>query len=180
VCVSTVVEAARALLSRQAGGGGGVRRSASQFVAFFLGLAITAGILVPILLRLRSTVGETRAEKAGAGQQLHQLKKTNAALEDDLKFITQFLKDFPRLARELYSGLTERQIPAVLLNIVQRSLDPQHVAVLVRRSDAKGEKGRPPRLVVAAAYPDGTGVKVGAEIRSERARSASRPNRRWS
>ena len=138
--------------------------SASQFVAFFLGLAITAGILVPILLRLRSTVGETRAEKAGAGQQLHQLKKTNAALEDDLKFITQFLKDFPRLARELYSGLTERQIPAVLLNIVQRSLDPQHVAVLVRRSDAKGEKGRPPRLVVAAAYPDGTGVKVGAEI----------------
>jgi len=137
--------------------------SASQFVAFFLGLAITAGILVPILLRLRSTVGETRAEKAGAGQQLHQLKKTNAALEDDLKFITQFLKDFPRLARELYSGLTERQIPAVLLNIVQRSLDPQHVAVLVRRSDAKVEKGRP-RLVVAAAYPDGTGVKVGAEI----------------
>ena len=138
--------------------------SASQFVAFFLGLAITAGILVPILLRLRSTVGETRAEKAGAGQQLHQLKKSNAALEDDLKFITQFLKDFPRLARELYSGLTERQIPAILLNIVQRSLDPQHVAVLVRRSDAKGEKGRPPRLVVAAAYPDGAGVKVGAEI----------------
>ena len=138
--------------------------SASQFIAFFLGLAITAGILVPILLRLRSTVGETRVEKAGAGQQLHQLKKANAALEDDLKFLTQFLKDFPRLARELYSGLTERQIPAVLLNIVQRSLDPQHVAVLVRRSDAKGDKAKPPRLVVAAAYPDGAAVKVGTEI----------------
>ena len=137
--------------------------SASQFVAFFLGLAITAGMLVPILLRLRSTVGEARAERAGAGQQLTQLKRSNAALEDDLKFLNQFLKDFPRLARELYSGLTERQIPAVLLNIVQRSLDPQHVAVLVRRADAKGEKGKPPRLVVAAAYPDG-GVKVGTEV----------------
>jgi diguanylate cyclase (GGDEF)-like protein len=137
--------------------------SASQFIAFFLGLAITAGILVPILLRLRSTVGEARSDRAGAGQQLTQLKRSNAALEDDLKFLNQFLKDFPRLARELYSGLTERQIPAVLLNIVQRSLDPQHVAVLVRRADAKGEKGKPLRLVVAAAYPD-SGVKVGTEV----------------
>jgi diguanylate cyclase (GGDEF)-like protein len=133
-------------------------------VAFFLGLAITAGILVPILLRLRSAVGEARADRTGAGQQLTQLKRSNAALEDDLKFLNQFLKDFPRLARELYSGLTERQIPAVLLNVVQRSLDPQHVAVLVRRADAKGEKGKPPRLVVAATYPDGAGVKVGAEV----------------
>ncbi len=138
--------------------------SASQFIAFFLGLAITAGLLVPILLRLRSTAGEARADRAGAGQQLTQLKRTNAALEDDLKFLNQFLKDFPRLARELYSGLTERQIPAVLLNIVQRSLDPQHVAVLVRRADAKGEKGKPPRLVVAAAYPEATGVTVGTEV----------------
>jgi len=138
--------------------------SASQFIAFFLGLAISAGILVPILLRLRSTVGEARYEKYSGGQQVVQLKRQNAQLEEDLKFLTQFLKDFPRLARELYSGLTERQIPATLLNIVQRSLDPQHVAVLVRRSDAKGDKGKAPRLVVAAAYPDGAAVKVGTEV----------------
>jgi diguanylate cyclase (GGDEF)-like protein len=138
--------------------------TASQFIAFFLGLAITAGILVPILLRLRTTVGEARFEKSSAGQQVAQLKRAHAALEEDLKFLTQFLKDFPRLARELYSGLTERQIPAVLLNIIQRSLDPQHVAVLVRRSDAKNDKSRSPRLVVAAAYPDGAAVKVGTEV----------------
>jgi len=138
--------------------------AASQFIAFFLGLAITAGILVPILLRLRTTVGEARFEKSSAGQQVAQLKRAHAALEEDLRFLTQFLKDFPRLARELYSGLTERQIPAVLLNIVQRSLDPQHVAVLVRRSDTKNDKSRTPRLVVAAAYPDGATVKVGTEV----------------
>lgn len=137
---------------------------ASQFIAFFLGLAISAGILVPILLRLRSTVGEARFEKSNAGQQVAQLKRAHAALEDDLKFLTQFLKDYPRLARELYSGLTERQIPATLLNIVQRSLDPQHVAVLVRRADGKNDKGKTPRLVVAAAYPDGAAVKVGTEV----------------
>ena len=138
--------------------------SASQFIAFFLGLAISAGILVPILLRLRSTVGEARFDKSSAGQQVAQIKRTNAALEEDLRFLTQFLKDFPRLARELYSGLTERQIPATLLSVVQRSLDPQHVAVLVRRTDIKGDKGKTPRLVVAAAYPDGAAVKVGTEV----------------
>jgi diguanylate cyclase (GGDEF)-like protein len=138
--------------------------SASQFVAFFLGLLISSGVLVPILLRLRSTVGEARFDRSSAGQQVTQLKRTNAALEEDLRFLTQFLKDFPRLARDLYSGLSERQIPAVLLNIVQRSLDPQHVAVLVRRSDLKGDKGKVPRLVVAAAYPDGAAVRVGSEV----------------
>ena len=42
----------------------------SPFIPFFLGLAITAGLLVPLLLRLRSSVGEARAEKASAGQQI--------------------------------------------------------------------------------------------------------------
>ncbi len=138
--------------------------NASQFVAFFLGLAITAGLLVPILLRLRTSVGEARAARAAAGQQIEKLRRAHGALEEDLKFLTQFLKDFPRLARELYSGLTERQIPATLLNIVQKSLDPQHAAVLVKRADSKGDRSKSARLVVAAAYPDGAPVKVGTEV----------------
>jgi diguanylate cyclase (GGDEF)-like protein len=136
----------------------------SPFIPFFLGLAITSGLLVPLLLRLRSAVGEARAAKASAGQGVSQLKKTSAVLEEDLRFLTQFLKDYPRLARELYSGLTERQIPGTLLTIIQKSLDPQQVAVLVKRAEGKGEKSRPPRLVVAAAYPDGAAVKVGTEV----------------
>jgi diguanylate cyclase (GGDEF)-like protein len=141
-----------------------VESGSSPFIPFFLGLAITSGLLVPILLRLRSSVGEARATKAAAAQQLAQLKRANAGLEDDLKFLTQFLKDYPRLARELYGGLTERQIPGTLLAIIQRSLDPQQVAVLVKRADGKADRARPPRLVVAAAYPDGAAVKVGTEV----------------
>jgi len=136
----------------------------SPFIPFFLGLAITSGLLVPLLLRLRSAVGEARAAKASAAQGLSQLKKANAGLEEDLRFLTQFLKDYPRLARDLYSGLTERQIPGTLLAIIQKSLDPQQVAVLVKRAEGKNEKSRPPRLVVAAAYPDGAAVKVGTEV----------------
>lgn len=136
----------------------------SPFIPFFLGLAITSGLLVPILLRLRSAVGEARAEKASAGQQLAQLKRGHAALQEDLRFLTQFLKDYPRLARQLYGGLSERQIPGELLAIVQRSLDPQQVAVLIKRPEVKGQKPRTPCLVVAAAYPDGAAVKVGTEV----------------
>jgi diguanylate cyclase (GGDEF)-like protein len=36
--------------------------------------------------------------------------------------------------------------------------------VLVRRSEANGGKSRAPRLVVAAAYPDGAAVKIGTEV----------------
>jgi diguanylate cyclase (GGDEF)-like protein len=136
----------------------------SPFIPFFLGLAITSGLLVPLLLRLRSAVGEARAGKASAGQGYTQLKKAHAVLEEDLRFLTQFLKDYPRLARELYSGLSERQIPGTLLAIIQKSLDPQQVAVLVKRTDSKADRAKPPRLVVAAAYPDGAALKVGTEV----------------
>jgi diguanylate cyclase (GGDEF)-like protein len=134
-----------------------------SFVPFFLGLVATAGILVPLLLRLRALVGEARADHAAAKQQLVALKRSQSQLEEDQRFLTSFLKDYPRLARELYSGLAERQIPAVLLGIVQRSLDPEKVAVLVRRTETGSDKAVPPRLVVAAAYPEGSGVMINAE-----------------
>jgi diguanylate cyclase (GGDEF)-like protein len=135
----------------------------SPFVPFFLGLAITSGLLVPILLRLRSSVGDARAETHASAQQLDRLQRAHGTLEQDLRFLTQFLNDYPRLARDLYSGLTERQVPGVMLSVVQRSLDAQQVAVLVKRTVGKGEKAGTPRLVVAAAYPEGATVAVGAE-----------------
>jgi len=131
-------------------------------VAFFLGLVVTAGVLVPILLRMRASVAEAEGSSGAFTEQLQALRRTNGQLQEDLGFITHFLKDYPRLARELYGGLGERQIPGVILSIVQRSLDPQQVAVLVRRDEDKSGKG--PRFAVSAAYPEGAAVKVGAEL----------------
>jgi len=54
----------------------------------FLGLAITSGLLIPILLRLRSSVGEARAEKLVAGERYSQLKRSHGVLEEDLRFLT--------------------------------------------------------------------------------------------
>ena len=131
-------------------------------IPFLLGLAVTAGVMIPLLLRLRASAAEAKAEAETLRQQLGAERQSKTQLQEDQRFLTQFLKDFPRLARELYSGLSERQIPGVLLSIIQRSLDPHQAAVLVKRSGDKG--GRAPSFVVAASYPEGAALRVGAEV----------------
>ncbi len=138
--------------------------ASAPFLPFLLGLLVTAGLMVPLLLRLRAMLDEARRGRAASEGRVAVLERAHDELDQDLRFLTQFLKDYPRLARELYSGLSERQIPGVLLSVVQRSLDPQQVVVLVRRSDAGVEGAKPPRLVVAAAYPHGGSVRLGAEL----------------
>ncbi len=135
-------------------------------VPFLLGLIFTAGLLVPVLLRLRASVAEAQAERQASGPQLESLRQANARLQEDLGFLTHFLKDFPRLARELYNNLGERQIPGVLLSTVRCSLDAQQVAVLIRREDAArpNQKPKPGRFVVVATYPESGPVRVGTEI----------------
>jgi hypothetical protein len=135
-------------------------------VPFLLGLIFTAGVLVPILLRLRASVAEARAERQASGPQMESLRRANAKLQEDLSFLTHFLKDFPRLSRELYNNLGERQIPGVLLSTVRRSLDAQQVAVLIRREEAvrPNEQPKPRRFVVVATYPENGPVRVGTEV----------------
>jgi diguanylate cyclase (GGDEF)-like protein len=143
-----------------------VESSPSSLVAFLLGIAAAAGLTVPALLRLRSRVSRAGSESAQARQAVAELERAHARVQEDLGFLTHFLKDYPRLARELYSGLSERQIPGVLLSIVQRSLDPEQVVVLVRRSAPLSDRigGR---LVVAASYPPGGATRVGIEVSLE-------------
>jgi diguanylate cyclase (GGDEF)-like protein len=135
-------------------------------VPFLLGLIVTAGVLVPMLLRMRAAVAEARAEGEEQSPQLESLRRANAKLQEDIGFLTHFLKDFPRLARELYNNLGERQVPGVLLNTVQRSLDPQQVAVLVRREETtrSDKRRKSPRFVVVAAYPENGPVPLGTEV----------------
>src|SRR5258708_4690297 len=97
-----------------------------------LGLLVTAGLLVPLVLRLRAAAGEADERADAMGDQLGQLQRTHAQLEEDQQSLTQFLKEFPHLARDLFSALKERQIPGTILHIVQRSLEPDHAIVLVK------------------------------------------------
>jgi diguanylate cyclase (GGDEF)-like protein len=142
--------------------------SPAPLVPFLLGLAVTAGITVPSLLRLRTRSARASLELAAEQDRSAILEQMTGHLGQELRFLTEFVNDYPRLARELYSGVSERQVPAALLGIVQRSLDPQRVAVLVRRSEPRGDTAQSPRLVVAAAYPDGAAIDVGSDVPLDR------------
>ena len=141
--------------------------SQAPLVSFLLGLAVAGGLTVPPLLRLRARAARARADAAELEEKAVALERARAQAADELRFLTQFVNDYPRLARELYGGLSERQVPAALLGIVQRSLDPQGIAVLVRRSEPRGGAGAA-HVVVAAAYPDGAAVEVGTDLPLDR------------
>ena len=87
-----------------------------------------------------------------------------AQLQQDLQFLTQFLREFPHLTRELHSGSTHEQIPGILLNVVVRSLEPRQAVVLVRRRSSDMDSDQGARLVVAAVAPPDSPVEIGTEI----------------
>jgi len=133
------------------------------FGPFLLGLVVAAGVLIPLLMRQRALTAEVSGEMEALEDQIDGIKKTKGRLEDDQRHLTQFMKDFPHLARDLFTGLKERQVPTTLLNVVQKSLDPAQAIVLVRRGSGEGDlKER--RFVVASVAPEGGPVRVGAEV----------------
>jgi len=137
---------------------------ATSLIPFLLGLLVTAGLLLPLLLRFRASAGEA-AERADTLEgQVGELRKSRVRIEEDQRSLTQFLKEFPHLARDLFSGLTERQLPPTLLHVLQKSLDPAHAVVLVRR----GHEASEARFVVAAVAPEGGAPKPGTEIPLDR------------
>ena len=79
-------------------------------IAFALGLIAAGGILVPAVLRWRRSSLESGAAAEAAARQLADLRESTARSEDELRFLTHFLADYPRLAHSLHSGLSERQV----------------------------------------------------------------------
>src|SRR3989442_481717 len=131
---------------------------------FFFGLLVTAGLLLPLLLRFRTSAGEANHRAAALERDAGELRRGRAQMEEDQRSVLQFLKEFPNLARDLFGGFAERQLPPTLLHVLQKSLDPAQALVLVRR----GQEATDARFVVAAAYPEGGVPKVGTEMRLDR------------
>jgi diguanylate cyclase (GGDEF)-like protein len=138
-------------------------------IPFLLGLLVTAGLLVPLVLRLRSAAAEAQERTDALGRELAQLQQGHARIEAEQQSLTQFLKEFPHLARDLFSGLAERHVTATILQLVQRSLDPAHTVVLVAKGRSpEGERTGPAPLVVAAVAPEGSVYRLGTEVPSDR------------
>jgi diguanylate cyclase (GGDEF)-like protein len=136
----------------------------TTLIPFLLGLLVTAGLLVPLILRLRAAAADANERADGLTDQFAQLQKSHARLQEDQQSLTQFLKEFPHLARDLFSGLTERQIPETVLHAVHRSLEPAQTVVLLKRGRSEGKQDGAPCLVVAGVTPEGSICKLGTEV----------------
>lgn len=134
----------------------------NSIVPFVLGLVVAAGILVPILLRLRAVLAESQAEAESLARDAVHQKKMHSRAEEDLQFLNHFLKEFPQLARELHGGVKERDVPSVLLSVVARSLRPDQAVVMVRRGGPDNDP-RTSRLVVASVSPEDS-IPLGTEL----------------
>jgi diguanylate cyclase (GGDEF)-like protein len=136
----------------------------SALIPFLLGLVAAIGVLVPLLLRVRSKASAAGRRAIALEGQLGELKRGRGQLEEDQRSLTQFLNEFPHLARDLFSGLAERQLHPSLLNLLQKSLDPAQAVILVR----KGQESRDPKFVVVAVTPVGGVPKIGTEVTIDR------------
>ncbi|HJS56682.1 MAG TPA: sensor domain-containing diguanylate cyclase [Vicinamibacteria bacterium] len=145
-------------------------------ISIILGLALTAavGCVVFLALRIgreRASVQQAKRQSDSLQRELGGLRRASAQLEAQLavdqRFVTDFLRELPHVARELHSGVTERGIPGILLNILMRALAPEQAVVLIRRKPRLGETVKPKRLVVAASshkdlVPLGTELDFGS------------------
>ncbi len=135
----------------------------SSSIPFILGLIVTAGLLLPALLRLKTSITEQTRRADALKREVQELRRTNSQMEEEQRFLNNFLKDYPHIAKELYGGLKERQIPGALLEVVKKSLEPQQAVVFVRRGGKEGDNEKP-RLAVAATTSEGGAIKNGTEI----------------
>jgi len=134
-----------------------------SIVPFVLGLIVTAGVLVPLLLRSRDAVAESKQRAESLRKELEAQRRARTQLEADLGFLTTFLREFPLLSRGLYGGVKERELPRFFLEMVNRSLKPEHAVVLVRRRSAPPSGDAQPMLVVAAASPNSP-LAIGSDV----------------
>jgi diguanylate cyclase (GGDEF)-like protein len=118
--------------------------------------------LARALDRARRETAEARLRLQDVEKQLALDRRDHQLVGAESRFYASFLNTLPHLARDLHTGVGERRMPAVLLNIVMRTLEPSWALVLVRRRRSLTEPGRENFLIVAAASEGA--VKTGTQI----------------
>jgi diguanylate cyclase (GGDEF)-like protein len=137
-------------------------------------MSITLAIAIPLLafiVFLGHRLGKTRGALVAAElnralvlRDVAGLERLNAQLQEDQAFLSGFLKEFLHVTQGFDTGVTERQIPGLILSVVLRSLKPEGALVLLRRQRAKTDTVQDDRFVVVAAHGDSS-LAMGTEVR---------------
>jgi diguanylate cyclase (GGDEF)-like protein len=144
----------------------------TEVIQIALGLALAVALacahaLARALRKQRASLEASQKLCEDLRREAGDLRRSATLLEAQMAmdqcFVTDFLRELPHVSRELHSGVTERAVPAILLNIVMRALAPEQAVVLVRRKPKLGEPERQRRLVVAASSHNDL-VQPGTEL----------------
>ncbi len=130
-------------------------------------LGAMIGILLVVVALLYTRL--RRIESPPAGQDRPELEPASTVsptrrMEQDLTFVVDYIKEFPKLMADLNSQTEVRQLPPVLLNAMMRIFRAEQAVVLVRRRSTLAEPERRNRLIVAALASSERGLNVGAEV----------------
>lgn len=103
-----------------------------------------------------SKLSELEEERRELGQRLE-------SGEQQRKLFSRLVSELSILSEQLHSRVKARNIPKLLLQIIQRNFEPSQAVVLLRR-ELGSESQREVRLAVVAVHPAGSNIKRGTEI----------------
>lgn len=125
----------------------------------FVALALS-GLLSVYYLRARrigKLVGEQSDERRKLLLNVHRI-------EEELRFVLDFIRELPHLTGELNSQANPRGIPEVLLNIILRTFQPEQAVVLVRRKKTLAHPDGERQFVAAAVAAPRSGLTHGMVV----------------
>lgn len=136
----------------------------TQEYLILLGVVVACLAAIAMLWsRLLAETGRTKLIDTQSVE-LGELRRHLERLEDEQQFVTQFIHEFPHLTAELQSQRKLRRVPAILLQMVRRTFQPEQALILIRRKRTLAEPERDQRLVVAAVTPSDSPYKPGMEV----------------
>jgi diguanylate cyclase (GGDEF)-like protein len=109
--------------------------------------------------RLREALDRASA----AERERAALARGQVHTQQELDFLSRFVREFPHLTRDMHTTLGQRDLARLMLNLVTRSFQPRRALVLRRHLRLTEEGRSASRFVVAAATPDSP-LQPGAEV----------------
>lgn len=114
---------------------------AFTFVAVALG-----GLLAVYYVRAKRMFAQLRDQAEEMRAMLKQINR----IEDELEFMLDFVREIPHLTGELNNQMNPRGIPQVLLNVINRTFQPEQAVVMVRRRKTLAQPDGDKQFVAAA------------------------------
>jgi diguanylate cyclase (GGDEF)-like protein len=129
-----------------------------------MGLAALVALVACIALLkrnrgLRQTIETIRRDLSALEDHKQELRDRLEVVGRQQRLFHHLISDLSLLSEQLHNRVKARNIPNLLLQIVQRNFEPKQAVILMRRRDEDSE-----RLAVVAVHPANSSIKRGSEI----------------